>query len=158
MKMNAVGVENFGMKRLSKDETFLRMAEELAQQSTCLDKQVGCVITNKYNLIIGTGYNGAPRGYKHCTDLGYCIKEKHGIASRCPSAHAEQNALIQCKHPNEIWTVYTTLSPCISCIRMILNTTAERIVFRKEHIHPEPRQLWHAVKQGRRNEWILLIR
>ena len=80
--------------RISKDKAYLDMALVLAQRSTCIDKQVGCVIINDRNEIIATGYNGSPRGKIHCIDLGYCVKEKFCDANRCPSAHAEQNALI----------------------------------------------------------------
>jgi len=128
--------------RPSKDETYLSLALTLAQRSTCLDKKVGCVIVNAKSEIIATGYNGSPRGELHCIDLGYCIKEAFHNPSRCPSAHAEQNALTQCRVPEQIHTIYLTLSPCVSCIRIIMNTPCERIVFAKEHRHPEAKQMW----------------
>ena len=128
--------------RPSKDETYLSLALTLARRSTCLDKQVGCVIVNAKSEIIATGYNGSPRGELHCIDLGYCIKEAFHNPSRCPSAHAEQNALTQCRVPEQIHTIYLTLSPCVSCIRIIMNTPCERIVFAKEHRHPEAKQMW----------------
>ena len=130
--------------RPSKDETYLSLALTLAQRSTCLDKKVGCVIVNAKSEIIATGYNGSPRGELHCIDLGYCIKEAFHNPSRCPSAHAEQNALTQCRVPEQIHTIYLTLSPCVSCIRIIMNTPCERIVFAKEHRHPEAKQMWRG--------------
>jgi len=133
--------------RPSKDKTYLSLALTLAQRSTCLDKQVGCVIVNARGEIIATGYNGSPRGELHCIDLGYCIKDAFHNPNRCPSAHAEQNALTQCRVPEQIHTIYLTLSPCVSCIRIIMNTTCERIVFAKEHRHPEAKQMW-------KKEWI----
>ena len=123
------------------DTTFIEMANVLSLRSTCLDKQVGCIITNADNKIIASGYNGAPHGYPHCTDTGVCRKELGGI-SACPAVHAEQNAIIQCRVPEQIYTVYTTLSPCISCIRMLMNTSCKRIVFLEEHKHPEPKRMW----------------
>ena len=48
--------------RMSADKVYLLIARALSIRSTCLDKQVGCVIVNKQNEIIATGYNGAPRG------------------------------------------------------------------------------------------------
>jgi dCMP deaminase len=71
------------------------MAQMLAKRSTCLDKQVGCIITNDKNEIIASGYNGAPRGEQHCTDLGYCKAEFYSSKDFCPSAHAEQLTLTQ---------------------------------------------------------------
>jgi len=137
--------------RVSRDEAYLRMALAIAQRSTCLDKQVGCIITNDWNEVIASGYNGAPRGYSHCIDNGTCWKDLYDNPDRCPSAHAEQNALIQCKTPNKIHTIYCTLSPCITCVRMILNTTCTRLVFINEHRHTEPKDLWLRMPG---KEWI----
>lgn len=130
--------------RLSRDRVYLAMAKVLSQRSTCLDKQVGCIITNLKNEIIATGYNGAPRGVQHCIDLGYCVKAKFGGPNGCLSAHAEQNALLQCRVPEQIYAIYTTLSPCVACIRMIMNTPCQRIVFEVEHKHPEAKEMWNG--------------
>jgi len=135
------------MNRISKDEYFLKIASVISLRSTCLDKKVGCIIVNSNSIPIGFGYNGAPRGHVHCIDLGYCIKEVRNNPALCPSAHAEQNALIQCRVPEQIHTVYCTLSPCVTCIRMIMNTPCKRIVFLQEHKHTEARDLW-------KGEWI----
>ena len=118
------------------------MAIKLSYRSTCLDKNVGCIITNARNEIIASGYNGSPRGEPHCTDIGYCIKETFSNENRCPSAHAEQNALLQCRVPEEIHAIYLTLSPCISCIRIIMNTPCEKIVFLDEHRHQYAKNMW----------------
>jgi dCMP deaminase len=136
--------------RTSKDETYLKMAFTLAERSTCLDKQVGCIIVNNKNIIIASGYNGSPRGELHCITLGYCIKEAFHNDNLCPSAHAEQNALLQCRVPEQIHTIYLTLSPCVSCIRVIMNTPCRRIVFSKEHKHPDAKRMWTKA----RKEWI----
>jgi len=134
-------------KRIPKEWCYLSIAETLAERSTCLDKQVGCVITNDKNEIIASGYNGAPRGHEHCIYVGYCIKEVEHNINKCPSAHAEQNALIQCRVPEQIHIIYTTLSPCVTCIKMIMNTSCKRIVFLAEHKHTEAKELW-------KGEWI----
>jgi dCMP deaminase len=137
--------------RISKDKAYLRIALAMAARSTCIDKQVGCVIVNARSEIIATGYNGSPRGELHCIDLGYCIKDAFNDINRCPSAHAEQNALLQCRVPEQIHTIYLTLSPCVSCIRIIMNTPCERIVFLTKHGHPEAEVMW-VNKTGK--EWV----
>lgn len=139
------------MSRISSDKVYLEMAKTLALRSTCLDKQVGCIIINAKNEIIASGYNGSPRGELHCIDLGYCIKEAFHDINKCPSAHAEQNALLQCRTPEQIHTIYLTLSPCISCIRIIMNTPCKRIIFLHEHKHPYAKNMWTNRKGG---EWI----
>ena len=76
------------LERWKADSTYLTMAQVLSHRSTCLDKQVGCVIVNSKNEIIASGYNGASRGQEHCIDIGFCKKEKSGNLADCPSAHA----------------------------------------------------------------------
>ena len=133
--------------RTSKDRVYLDVALAMAKRSTCYDKQVGCAIVNVKNEIIATGYNGSPRGELHCVDIGYCIKEAFNDVNRCPSAHAEQNALLQCRVPEQIHTMYLTLRPCVLCIRIIMNTSCKRIVFLTEHKHTYAKQMW-------KGEWI----
>ena len=130
------------MTRISIPKTYLMMAKVLSKRSTCLDKQVGCILTNVKNEIIATVYNGAPKGHQHCDSLGYCLKKVFDKPNECPSAHAEQNALLQCRVPDQIHTCYTTLSPCIVCVRMLKNTNCEKIIFINEHEHEEPYLLW----------------
>ena len=120
----------------------MRIAETVALRSTCIDKQVGCVLVNDKSIILSTGYNGAPRKHTHCCDLGVCIKDEVGNPSACPSAHAEQNAILHCTDTQQIYAAYLTLSPCITCIRMLLNTSCRHIYFRQEHRHPEPKEMW----------------
>ena len=49
----------------------MNIAEETKVRSTCVSRQVGAVIC-KDKQIISTGYNGAPSGAIHCSDIGYC--------------------------------------------------------------------------------------
>lgn len=48
------------------------MAAELAKRSLCTRDQVGAVIVDRHNKVIGEGYNGPPRGFWHagkpCTE------------------------------------------------------------------------------------------
>ena len=57
------------MKRIDKNNYYLDMAEAALERSTCLRRKWGCVIV-KDDEIIATGYNGAPRGRKNCSDIG----------------------------------------------------------------------------------------
>lgn len=124
--------------RPSWDEYFMQMAELTAQRSTCLRRQVGAVIV-KDKHIIATGYNGAPRGLKHCGDLGGCLRQKLGVPSGqrhelCRALHAEQNAIIQAAtlgQSIEDGTIYVTHQPCVICAKMIINAGLKRIVVRE---------------------------
>ena len=60
------------MERPSNDEYFMEMAELVSSRSTCLRRKVGAVIV-KEKRVLSTGYNGSPKGTKHCEELG-CIR------------------------------------------------------------------------------------
>ena len=78
------------MSRPDWDLYFIRIAKEAAQRSTCPRASVGAVIV-KDNRILATGYNGAPAGEPHCSDVG-CLM----VGDHCKRAiHAETNAIAQ---------------------------------------------------------------
>ena len=103
----------------------------LSEQSTCIRRAVGCILVDKYHHIIGSGYNGAACGLSHCIDTlckGAHLKSGEGLHI-CEAIHAEQNALMQCADVNKIIACYTTASPCMHCMKMLLNTSCELLVF-----------------------------
>ena len=121
-------------KRLSWDEYFLEVASLVSKRSTCLRRSVGAVLV-KDKRMLATGYNGAPRGLKHCLDTG-CIREKLKVPSGerhelCRALHAEQNALIQASLYGisvKDSTLYATNQPCIICAKMLINAGIKEIV------------------------------
>jgi dCMP deaminase len=121
-------------KRPSWDEYFLEMARLVSKRSTCLRRNVGAVLV-KDKRILATGYNGAPRGLKHCLDIG-CIRQKLHIPSGerhelCRALHGEQNALIQASLYGisvQGATLYATNQPCIICAKMLINAGIKEIV------------------------------
>jgi dCMP deaminase len=125
-------------KRPSWDEYFMEMAELTAQRSTCLRRHVGAVIVRDMHAM-ATGYNGAPKGLKHCAELGGCLREKLHVPSGerhelCRALHAEQNAIIQAAalgQSIEGGTIYITNHPCSICAKMIVNAGIKRIVIRE---------------------------
>lgn len=125
-------------ERISWDEYFMQMAELTARRSTCLRRSVGAVIV-KEKHVIATGYNGAPRGIKHCDERGGCLREKMSVPSGqrhelCMALHAEQNAIIQAAtlgQSIEGGTIYVTHQPCIICAKMIINAGLSRIIVRQ---------------------------
>lgn len=134
------------MTRPTVDEYFIQMARIAATRGTCSRRQVGCVIVDKNNRIMSTGYNGVMPGAEHCTDSP-CpgAKQKSGCGlDECEAIHAEINALAFCSDVMKINTVYCTLSPCVQCIKSLLTTSAERIVFLEEYsnLHNKSEKLW----------------
>lgn len=120
--------------RPSWDEYFLELAHLVSRRSTCLRRNVGAVLV-KDKRILATGYNGSPRGLKHCLDIG-CIRQKLKIPSGerhelCRALHAEQNALIQASLYGisvNGSTLYATNQPCIICAKMLINAGIREIV------------------------------
>jgi len=121
-------------KRPSWDEYFMEVAKLVSKRSTCLRRNVGAVLV-KDKRILATGYNGSPRGLKHCLDIG-CIRQKLNIPSGerhelCRALHGEQNALIQASLHGigvEGSTLYATNQPCIICAKMLINAGIKEIV------------------------------
>ena len=94
------------MQRRDKHNYYLDIAETVLERSTCLRKCYGAIIV-KNDEIISTGYNGAPRGRKNCSELGYCMREKLKIPrgeryEMCRSVHAEANAIISARRSDMI--------------------------------------------------------
>jgi dCMP deaminase len=149
------------MERVSKENYYLDIAQTVAERSTCLRRCYGAIIV-KDDTIVSTGYNGAPRGRKNCSDLGYCMREKLQIPrgeryEMCRSLHSEANAIIAaarermlgatlymcCIDPMSHEVVGGTCS-CAMCKRMIINAGIETVVVRedKENYTVYPVQSW----------------
>lgn len=126
------------------DEYYLQMAELVARRGTCRRRQVGAVLVDERGHVLATGYSGVPAGLRHCLDHPCAGADAPPGESLdlCLATHAEQNALVQCTRPEQIFTCYTTASPCVHCVKMLMNTPCLRIVFREEYPHPESRALW----------------
>ena len=132
--------------RVSKDEYYLRIAENIFDRSTCLRRHFGAVIVNN-DEIVATGYNGAPRKVKSSMEHGFCWRKAHNVPhgknyELCRSVHAEQNAMIQASRRDMLGSTLYLVGenpdkslvdafPCVICLRMIINAGIERIVFRK---------------------------
>ena len=126
-------------QRPSWDEYFMEMAELARKRSTCLRRHVGAVIV-KDNRVIATGYNGVPRGIRHCEETG-CLRQQLNVPSGkmhelCRGLHAEQNAIIQaaCMGSSiEGGTLYCTTQPCVICTKMIINAGIKRVVIKETY-------------------------
>lgn len=117
------------------DSYFMEIAQIVSKRSTCRRRSVGSLIV-KGRRILSTGYNGAPKGLRHCLD-GECLREKMNIASGerhelCRGLHAEQNAIIQAAlHGVSIdgAELYSTHLPCSICMKMIINAGIIQVTY-----------------------------
>lgn len=114
------------MTRPSWDSYFAEITWVVAKRSTCIRATHGAVIV-KDRRILATGYNGAPSGTDHCTELKECYRQKMNIPSgqqyeRCRALHAEQNAILQCARHGVSTigaSIYITDTPCELCAKQI---------------------------------------
>ena len=121
--------------------------QTVAERGTCLRRLFGAIIV-KDDVIVSTGYNGAPRGRKNCSDLGTCIRDQLGIPrgeryEMCRSVHAEANAIIAaprdrmlgatlymtCINP-QTGELYAGTNSCMMCKRQIINAGISTVVVR----------------------------
>ena len=135
-------MNKLNMNRPKWDEYFFKFADLASERSTCLRRKVGAVIV-KNNMVISTGYNGAPKDVPHCEDTG-CIREKLKTPSGekhelCRGVHAEQNAITQaaCNGINISGAdLYCNTKPCVICTKMIINAGIKRVFYKIEYNDP----------------------
>ena len=138
------------MERRDKINYYLDIAEAVSERSTCLRRKFGAIIV-KNDEIISTGYNGAPRGRKNCSDLDFCYRERMGVPrgqryELCRSVHAEANAIISASRADLLGSVLYlachdaktdqldgAVEPCSMCKRLILNAGIVRVYTRDEN-------------------------
>jgi len=135
------------MSRISKHNYYLDIAQTVAERGTCMRRLFGAIIV-KDDVIVSTGYNGAPRGRQNCNEMDFCMRDKLNIPrgeryELCRSVHAEANAIIAASRERMLGaTLYMVcISPktgeimpgtnsCMMCKRQIINAGIERIVVR----------------------------
>ncbi len=136
--------------RPSKDNYFVSMALLASSRATCPRRKVGCILVNSMGHVLATGYNGNAAGQPHCIDkpcAGACHPSGQGL-ELCEALHAEQNALLQCRDVQTIDKAYVTDSPCTTCIKLLMNTSCQEIVFLREYVQPAAKVMWE--KMGRK--------
>jgi len=127
-------------QRPSWDQYFLTITRQVAERSTCLRARVGAVIVRDKN-ILATGYNGAPAGLPHCTEVGCLIYKSQtptgDVEENCyRTIHAEINAIAQAAKNGAVIrdaSIYITHTPCIHCFKVLINTGIVRICYETEY-------------------------
>lgn len=155
--------------RPSIDDYFMAMARLASGRSTCVRRSVGCVLVDRRNHVLATGYNGVPAGEAHCNDIdvrGGTLLSGHpfkritfpnaceGSDARsgqnldmCLAVHAEQNAILQCRDSHAIDRAYVTAFPCPSCAKLLLNTSCRTVVYATQYGDDVGQAMW--VRAGR---------
>lgn len=138
-----------------------------AQRATCARRRVGCVLLNHRGHVLSTGFNGVASGQPHCNHEVIRTDGRHEMVFRphvcqgagaksgtnldaCQAIHAEQNALLQCRDIYDIETAFVTASPCVTCVKLLMNTGCQRVVYLEEYPHNASRDMW--ILSGRKWE------
>ena len=134
-------------ERRSKINYYLDIAQTVTERGTCLRRRFGAIIV-KDDVIVSTGYAGAPRGRKNCCDLGFCLREQMNIPrgeryELCRSVHAEANAIISAARErmlaadrymacidSKTKALVPGTTSCQMCKRMIINAGIARVIVR----------------------------
>ena len=137
------------MDRTSKQNYYLDNAQTVSERSTCIRRRFGAIIV-KNDVIISTGYNGAPRGRLNCSDIESCVREEMNVPrgeryELCRAVHAEANAIIAASREQmqgatmymcctDPWTkeVVGSICSCAMCKRLIINAGITEVVARED--------------------------
>lgn len=118
------------MMRPSWDAYFMDFARAASSRSSCDRAFVGAVLVRD-NRILSTGYNGAPRGFPHCSGpdgVGHDMRGGHCVRT----VHAEENAIFAAAYhgvPTVGSTLYSTHAPCGRCAKAIIQAGIVRVVY-----------------------------
>lgn len=122
------------------DTYYMDIAHVVARRGNCSRRQVAAVLVLE-NRIVSTGYNGTPRGVKNCFEGG-CPRCSGNTPSgadlgECVCLHAEENAIAQAAYHgislrNSI--LYVTLSPCLTCARLVISAGIKEVVYEHEYV------------------------
>ena len=139
--------------RPSHDAWAMALALETAKRTTCCRRAVGSVLLNARGHVLSTGYNGVAAGMPHCNEVVKVENPKFNLLDcdrfdveyfgtfpnacsgatspsgtnldGCGAVHAEQNSLLQCRDVYDIETCYVTTSPCMTCVKLLMNTSCK---------------------------------
>lgn len=115
------------LKRPSWDEYFLMLAFEVSRRSEDPDIKHGAIIVNKYNHIIGTGYNGPIKGSNN-KKIPFGIRDE----KRKWMIHAEENAMLNAtqnlSERGDNCKIYVTGNPCNNCLQRLINFGITKII------------------------------
>lgn len=125
---------NLGPMRPDWDEYFMQIARQVATRGTCPRAAVGAVVVLN-RRILTTGYNGAPSGTQHCSDVGCYMVNDHCLRT----THAEANAIVQgALHGVPLMgsSIYTTHQPCAGCTKLLISAGITHVYYERAYSDP----------------------
>ena len=127
---NEFNSEYLGRKNhISWDDYFMGVAILSSQRSKDPSTQVGACIVDTDKKIVGTGYNGAPRGIEDknfpWAREGDFMNTKYAYV-----CHAELNAILNSTKENlKGCTIYVGLFPCNECAKAIIQSGIKKVIY-----------------------------
>ena len=110
------------------EDMYFEIAKVVSKRSEDPHTKVGAVIV-KNGVVVGTGYNGAPRNYRG--SFNWNSEEKYDYV-----IHAELNAISNAQSVGVSVVgadIYLTLSPCHDCIKLLIQNQIKRVFYLKEY-------------------------
>ena len=118
------------------NKKYMETAFTFADMSHAQRKKVGAVIVKDGN-ILSIGWNGTPRHFSN-----ECEYELDGkMVTRQEVLHAESNALmklLKSTQTSEDAEIYITLSPCLECAKLIVQSGIKRVFYAEEYRDSKP--------------------
>lgn len=116
-------------RQLQYDIAYMKMTYPLAELSYAVRSKVGCVIVSPNGQIVSQGYNGMPCGMANKCEY---LDNDGNMKTNTEVLHAESNAISKCakfSSSTDEATMYVSLSPCIECSKLIVQSGIMRVVF-----------------------------
>ncbi len=116
-------------RQLEYDIAYMKMTYPLRDLSYAVRSKVGCVIVSPNGQIVSQGYNGMPCGMSNICEH---VDENGNLKTNTEVLHAESNAISKCakfSSSTDGATMYVSLSPCIECSKLIVQSGIKRVVF-----------------------------
>jgi len=113
------------------DKAYLQMAQTWSSLSKAIRKKVGCLIV-KDGAIISDGYNGTPRGFENRCEIRIDDHDPQALLTKPEVLHAESNAITKLAKSTQSScgaTMYITISPCVECAKLIIQSDIKRVVY-----------------------------
>lgn len=119
---------------ISWDECFMRMAQVISGRSKDPSTQVGAVIADTKNVVLGMGYNGFPRGIES-DQLPWEREGSFADTKYAYVCHAEENAIYNANQKVNDAKIYCTLFPCNECAKTLIQNGITEVIYENDKYH-----------------------
>lgn len=121
----SVSLYNTADKAPTRMQIFANFVDDLAKLSKCTQRGVAAIIVNSsMSQVLSIGINGGPRGSKY-----QCLCN---IPGKYSCIHAEANAIAKCSAVDQDKIMICSLSPCVTCASLIVNTGFSAVYYLEE--------------------------